>query len=212
MSCPDWRGFADQRAGDADREPAGWSDAVDHFAGGCRLCRKDALTADPTLVFHQRMGTPVEMSPAHEAAEVDAVRQAVAAMRTASRVAGRADYRSRRALGTIGSFGTIGWKRWAVAAGLALAALSIPADNARRAHDQPASQLASLGDLPAQRAPITAFSRGTVLPAAFAGMGAGGGEADLPTVEGVDRPGARVYHMDGEGLSVVMIVDESLDV
>ena len=37
----------------------------------------------------------------------------------------------------------------------------------------------------------------------------GGGPADI---EGVDRPDARVYHMDGEGISVVMIVDESLDV
>jgi hypothetical protein len=36
--------------------------------------------------------------------------------------------------------------------------------------------------------------------------------AEPAAIEGLNRPGARVYHMDGEGLSVFMIVDESLDV
>src|SRR5438270_9030121 len=114
MSCPDWRALA-------PASPA-WDEAVAHFDGGCRLCRRDALTAEPTLVFRQlrsgSIGGPAAMSPAQEASEVDAVRQAVAAMRTASRV----ESHSRRA----------GWKRWAAAAALAAAALSIPADNAWR--------------------------------------------------------------------------------
>ena len=46
--------------------------------------------------------------------------------------------------------------------------------------------------------------RGGVLPAAY------NGAAD--PAPGTGRPGARVYHMDGDGMSVVMIVDESLDV
>jgi hypothetical protein len=33
-----------------------------------------------------------------------------------------------------------------------------------------------------------------------------------PTLEGVNRPGARVYHLANEGVSVFWIVDESLDV
>ena len=36
--------------------------------------------------------------------------------------------------------------------------------------------------------------------------------APVQTLEGVNRPGARVYHMDGEGISVFMVFDESLDV
>ena len=36
--------------------------------------------------------------------------------------------------------------------------------------------------------------------------------AEPAAIEGLNRPGARVYHMDGEGISVFMIVDESLDV
>jgi hypothetical protein len=176
MSCPDWRTLA-------PASPA-WDEAVTHFDGGCRLCRREALTAEPTLVFRQlREAGPAAMSPAQEASEVDAVRQAVAAMRTASRV-GSIGRRARHG----------GWTRWAAAAALAVAALSIPADNAHR-QDGPQGH-------GSQRAAI----RGTVMPAAYAGG------VDLPSSQGVDRPGARVYHMDGDGLSVVMIVDESFDV
>ena len=102
-------------------------------------------------------------------------------MRTASRV------------GSIGSRargGLRGRGRWAAAAVLAAAMLSIPADRLWEARH-------------AERAAAPTVAR--AVPAAFA-------EPELPTVEGVNRPGARVYNMDGEGMSVVMIVDESLDV
>ncbi|HEX3531299.1 MAG TPA: hypothetical protein VH988_29915 [Thermoanaerobaculia bacterium] len=178
MSCPNWRVLASHR-----EEEAAWDAAVAHFDGGCRLCRRDALTAEPTLVFRQLRGVgPAAMSPAQEASEVDAVRQAVAAMRTASRV----ESRSKRA----------GWKRWAAAAALAAAALSIPADNAWRHLTAERQELASQPE---------SMLRGAVVPAAY------GREAD-PALSGTGRPGARVYHMDGDGMSVVMIVDESLDV
>jgi len=174
MSCPDWRSLT-------PASPS-WDEAVTHFDGGCRLCRRAALTAEPTLVFRQLRGAgPVAMSPSQEASEVAAVRQAVAAMRTAKRV----DSRSRRA----------GWKRWAAAAALAAAALSIPADNAWRHFAAVRQELASQSP---------SMLRGGVLPAAY------GGEAG--TAQGTGRPGARMYHMDGDGMSVVMIVDESLDV
>ncbi len=178
MSCPNWRALA-------PASPA-WDEAVAHFDGGCRLCRREALTAEPTLVFRQLRGVgPTVMSPAQEASEVDAVRQAVAAMRTASRV-DSIEHRSRR----------LGWKRWAVAAALAAAALSIPADNAWRHLEAQRQELASQPE---------SMLRGGVVPAAY------GREAD-PALSGTSRPGARVYHMDGDGMSVVMIVDESLDV
>jgi hypothetical protein len=177
MSCPDWRALSDVHDG--------WDDAVAHFDGGCQRCRRDALASDPTLVF--RRLRPVEMSPAQESSEVDAVRQAVAAMRTASRVDSIAS-RSRHA---------VSWKRWAAAACLAVAALSIPGDKVLR--------VVAPAPAPLATAPSALRAAAAVLPVAFNGD-------DLPTVEGVNRPGARVYHMDGEGMSVVMIVDESLDV
>lgn len=177
MSCPNWRALA--------VESPAWDAAVAHFDGGCRLCRREALTAEPTLVFRQLRGVgPATMSPAQEASEVDAVRQAVAAMRTASRV-DSIEQRSRR----------FGWKRWAVAAALAAAALSIPADNAWQHFAAQRQELASQPE---------SMLRG-VVPAAYSR------EAD-PGTGSTSRPGARVYHMDGDGMSVVMIVDESLDV
>jgi hypothetical protein len=98
-------------------EPEGWTEALAHF-DSCSLCRRQALSADPTLVF-RRMPV-VELTPAQEMDEVAAVRQAVAAMRTASRLD------DRRPVPGLGS--KRGWNRWAAAAVLALASLSLGQD------------------------------------------------------------------------------------
>jgi hypothetical protein len=183
MSCPDWRALSPD-----SRETEAWTEALSHFDGGCSQCRRDALKADPTLVFRSLRSAPASTgSTSMDSASmgsIDAMCQAVAAMRAASRVDSAVHRTS--------------WKRWAVAAALVLAALSIPADNVRKHRDQAAAG-----------SPRPAAMLGAVMPAALVG---GLGDVDLPTVEGVNHPDARVYHMDGEGLSVVMIVDESLDV
>ena len=130
MSCPDWTALTAHRH-DGGRnhrggvEPEGWNEALAHFDGGCQLCRKPALKSDPTLVFRRLAQVPAAtMTEAQERAEVDSVIQAVAAMRTASRL----EKGSRR--GVLAGIG--GWKRWSAAAALALAALTIPSDDARR--------------------------------------------------------------------------------
>jgi hypothetical protein len=185
MSCPDWRALSpDSPATEA------WTAAVAHFDGGCSQCRRDALKAEPTLVFRSLRSAPAasmgstSMGSTDSASmgSIESMRQAVAAMRAASRVEPTVHHTA--------------WKRWAVAAGLVLAALSIPADNVRKHPERAAS---------GNPRPAAAML-GAVMPAALVG------DVDLPTVEGVNHPDARVYHMDGEGLSVVMIVDESLDV
>jgi hypothetical protein len=191
VSCPDWRTLAAWREDPQADEPAEWREALAHLDRGCAQCRRAAVAADPTLVFRRLANLPSATSPAQEASEADAMRRAVAAMRAASRV----EVSERRAGGR-------SWKRWATAAALAVMALSIPGDDGRL-----------------RREPAAAGLLNVALPAA---LPAGGSEAalagqaalgdDLPTLEGVNRPGARVYHMDGEGLSVVMIVDETLDV
>ena len=162
MSCPDWTGVATRR----ETEPDGWAAAVEHF-DSCALCRREALAADPLLVF--RRLPAVELAPAEERAEVEAVRQVVAAMRTAERLEVRRSF--------------AGWRRWAAAAVLTLASLSVGRDKAR--------QLEGVVTAPLPAAPKSTAG---------------------PTLEELDRPGARVYHMAGEGVSVFMIVDESLDV
>jgi len=83
-----------------------------------------------------------------------------------------------------------GWRRWAAAAVLALASLAVSRD---RPHSTPG--IAASVTPPAAR-------EAAAQPAA----------QEPAAIEGLNRPGARVYHMDGEGISVFMIVDESLDV
>jgi len=195
MSCPDWKALAAWREDPRAEEPAEWQQALAHLDQGCVLCRRAAVAADPTLVF-RRLAAPFEPSPAQEASEVEAMRQAVSAMRAASRV--EAAERHGRPLRTLP------WKRWGAAAALAVAALSLPAspsNHAARLHLRPVAAMPAVlseGNPGAAALPVA------VLPAASTD--------DLPTLEGVDRPNARVYHMDGEGLAGTMIFDETLDV
>lgn len=194
VSCPDWKTLAAWRADPSSQEPAEWSGALAHFDRGCQDCRRTALAADPTLVF-RRLLAVAEPTPAQEASDVDSMRRAVAAMRAAGRV--EAVERKGR---------TLSWKRWAVAAVLALAVLTLPAGEARH----PLDRLDRLDPRPEFAGGLLGSLLGDPRGAALA-VPASMGD-DLPTVDGVNRPGARVYHMDGEGLAVVMIVDESLDV
>ena len=98
-TCPEWSRLAALRTLQ-DTEPEGWALALEHF-DGCSRCRPEALKADPLLVFRR---LPV----------AEAVRQAVVAMRTASRL------KSRRRFA--------GWHRWAAAAVLVLASLAVGRD------------------------------------------------------------------------------------
>lgn len=118
-TCPDWTALTAHRYERRGEEPAGWREALEHF-DACALCRRQALAADPTLLF-RRVPAP-ELSPAGEAAEVAAVQSAVAAMRTARRVEAKARRAHRLAH----------WPRWAAAAVLAVAALSLDGDDAWR--------------------------------------------------------------------------------
>lgn len=192
MSCPDWTSLAVHRKERSGTEPEGWSEALDHFDGGCPLCRKAALKSDPTLVFRRLPAVPASsMTESQERAEVDAVRQAVAAMRAASRLESLETGR-RAARGS--------WKRWSAAAALAVIGLTIPGDDARRT--QPVEPQAAI------------FREGLVYEAMEApepvALQAG---QDAPLLEGgVNLPGARVYHLSDESLSVTMVVDESIDI
>ena len=179
MSCPSWNELAAHRSDPRlqDGEPAGWREALEHFDRGCPDCRRAALAADPTLVF--RRLPRMEMSDAQEAAEVDAVVQAMAALRTASRI--EASARRTHA-------GEWKWKRWTAAAILIGASLSIPADNGWRRLEQsnPAFPLAV---------------QGLVMPSALA--------AELPTLDEVNLPDARVHHLNGNSVTVAMVYDAS---
>jgi hypothetical protein len=109
MSCPDWTALVALRERAADAaEPAGWAAAVAHL-DACSRCRREAMAADPLLVFRR---LPVaEMPEAVEQAEAESMRQAVAAMRTAKRLESRRSF--------------AGWRRWAAAAVLTVASLAM---------------------------------------------------------------------------------------
>jgi len=202
MSCPDWKVLATWRETPQAEEPAEWREALGHLDHGCPHCRRAALAADPTLVFRRLVAVP-EPTPAQEASDVESMRRAVAAMRAASRVEA-VDRHGRSAR----RIETLSWKRWAAAAALAVAALSMPGDDARL-HREPAARLLSVATMATPAVLSADGPEAVALPAAAFPVAS---TEDLPTVEGVNRPGARVYHMDGEGMSVVMIVDETLDV
>ncbi|HTQ79642.1 MAG TPA: hypothetical protein VMM92_06575, partial [Thermoanaerobaculia bacterium] len=157
----------------------------------CPACRSAAVTADPTLLFRRLPELPLDA--AAEQAEVAAMRQAVTAMRTARRLGPAGE---RRVL-------SHAW-RWAAAA--ALAVLSLSLGTARDLRDLKGPQVASHLGAPAAKA------EQPLLPAAVpAAVRLNSGE--VPVVEELNRPAARVYQMNGgENLSVVMIVDERLDV
>ena len=196
MSCPNWTSLAAHRHGGGS-EPEGWSEALAHF-DGCRLCRKQALKADPTLVF--RRLPPVSsaaMTAAQEQAEVESVRQAVAAMRAASRLDPREARRSTSS----------NWKRWAAAAALALAALTLPSHESRESRDaREAGETAAIF----REGRMTELSSETHELVADAPAGR---QVDLSwsVIEGVSSPGARVYEMIGGEMPVVMVVNEDID-
>jgi hypothetical protein len=115
--CPDWTSLvaARERAEHEDNGavPAGWPAAMEHL-DACPRCRRQAVAADPLLVFQRLPG--VGLAPAEERAEAESMVQAVAAMRAAGRL------KSRRSF--------TGWRRWAAAAALALISLSLGRDKA----------------------------------------------------------------------------------
>jgi hypothetical protein len=187
LSCPDWKGLTawrhvrDTRDTRDGEEPAGYREALAHLDGGCALCRRQALAADPTLMF--RAVPVMEIPAAQEIDEVAAMRQAVAAMRTASRMEALVETRRTRQ----------GWWKWASAAMLAVAALAVSSDSrfgaeeeALRAGSRRTGAALSAGS-PA--APVPAYD-GELLPA-----GSGGNRAPVQ----IDATG------EGEGFQLVKV-------
>jgi len=172
MSCPDWKALVALRES-ADAEPAGWAGAMAHL-DACPRCRREALEADPLLVF--RRLPKVEMTEGGERDEAESMRQAVAVMRTARRLESHQRF--------------AGWKRWAAAAVLALASLSVSWDKVPRSQPEPEPAALKV------EAPAPA-PRPTP------------GSATLESLDGSD---ARVYQMNGQGVTAFMIVDHKVDV
>lgn len=176
MSCPDWKSLVSAREAGGE-DPPGWRRSLEHLAG-CEGCRREALEADPTLIFQRlpeaRVGT----------GEVVAMRDAVSTLVRARRLATSVPAAPPARPSSPGR-----WLRPAAAAALLAAALTLgpavpPPPSAREA----AAAFPELAAAP----------RGSAAPT-------------HALVEELDLPDARVYQLAREDLSVVMIVDPSLD-
>ena len=232
MSCrehphTDWRALVAQRD-ESGEDPAGWDEAMARV-DACGDCRRQALMADPSLVF--RRLPRVETGPA----DVESMRQAVASLRRASRVTAVEETGPDAGAGdTDGDTGhRAGWRR--VAAAALLAAAGLAAWIAGPAVMNPAAMNSATLD------PATLSADGTGEPAAVMASGedefAGEGRVDLlppsagltgspvastltaedlasrPVFEGLSQPSAAdVYQVGEEDLLVVMVVDETLDI
>ncbi len=191
---PDWRSLLAHRfeADAAEPDSETWAEAMAHF-DSCPECRRSAVAIDPTLGFRRLPSVAAEMSAAQEADEVARMISAVSALRAERRVTRRAEGRPL--------------VRWSAAAALVLVALGVGALGGGVRN--PAKDFEAAQD------------RSTVEARPSTGIAPASSDLEAPSdfaprvglaVEGIDRPEARVYQYDGDQLSVVMIVDESLDV
>jgi hypothetical protein len=194
MTCSDWTLLAAHRLADspaaAEPEDAGaWAEALDHL-DRCPECRRRAVAADPTLVFRSLSAWEPD------AAEVDAMRAGVAALRRAHRVTPEGALQAKAAPARAAAGERTGW-RVAAAAGLAAALLSAA---------PVAERLSGERSRPAPSAARFAAGAVGVPVAAFLD------DPSLPAVDDIENPTASVYHFDDDQVAVVMVVDAGLDV
>lgn len=197
-TCPDWVALAAARDAGDER---GWRRSLGHL-DSCGGCRRRALAADPTLLF--RSLPRVEVAPS----EVAAMREGVASMRRARRVAPQPTGRIGRVAARVGAsravaaaFGRRG--RGLAAAGLLAAAsgglwIALPAAEQAAPETVPAASEAARSTVPAA---------GRVPPRSAAPSAAEPVFMDLSLPRSAD-----VYRVGNGGLKVVMVVDERLDV
>jgi hypothetical protein len=192
VSCPDWGRLIEHRF-DArrglDDEPHGWQEALRH-SEECRICRRQALALDPTLLFSS-LGHGESPEGAASLAGLGArVRSALRAREMErSLELPRERLRERRVPAAAAAL--------LMAAGLLLAT-----------HGGRVTPPAATGD----RTPRPAHP--TIARWAFGDVALPAADVTTPPlIESLDRPQARVYQLgQDDDLSLVMIVDESLDV
>lgn len=148
---------------------------------GCVDCRRRALEIDPTFAFS------FLEAPEIDGEEVDEIRRTVRAMRRVRELAGKAEGPRHRAKMTTAALLL-----------LAAALLLLPGEAGRRL-----DRSSPAGESVDPQALLTA-----------AAWRLASSPFDPPTaslIEDLDRPQARVYQLTEDDLSLVMIVDETLD-
>lgn len=174
-------------------EPSEWDEAVAHLES-CPNCRGEAFAADPSLLFVAMPGPRID--DAEVVAMKAAVKNLVAASKVTQRESAQRAGGARRLPTRINS----ALRRGLAAASLVAASLlAVP-----RLVDAPPSLLTTPAP---SAASVTNLSATT--PAAYDLAYVSSSE---PLFEDLGRSSATIYQVESEDLSVVMIVDSSLDV
>ncbi len=188
MSCPDWRPLLAHRRAPDGEPPPEWAAALAHLEE-CDGCRRAAFALDPSLVFSRLAAARAAGSALSARPDREETREIAAAVRMLV-----------RARETESSLARPGRRR----AGLAAAGLVLAATLVLTTH------VARRTGLPAGAAPRGPFVASA--PALDELAPPAADEAEPSLVDALDRPQARIYQLGQDDLSVVMIVDESLDV
>ncbi len=198
MSCrsaEQWRAALAYRFDETASEPADTALMLAHLQD-CERCRALALAVDPSLLFQSlRDATP-------RAGEVEDMRAAVAGLRRAAALRSKLEPPAAVPVERDRRF----WLGRAAAAALLAAVLGTLAPAVRRT---PSAEI-----LAAQAPALTSADGLATGPTAVlasvstSSAGAGGG---LAVAGDVGRPSARVYEIGYSDMSVVMVVDKSLD-
>ncbi len=205
MNCPDWPRLVALREGCRDGrsdDPPGWRSALNHL-DSCRHCRPQALAADPTLLFRRLPGA------AQVAVDIEAMKRAVATLRRTGPLHNAGGVEGSRSLQR---------RLSAVAAGLLFVALLglAPGVGGRRAavDEQRAAvdeqRAAQQSEVPAEEA--AALSVGSLYQAAGFGEELQPFALSESAIEDVDLPNSRVYQISGKEMTIVTVVNASLDV
>ena len=179
MTCAELRRLAPDSLLASELEPVEHRRAAEHLRE-CPECRRRAVAADPAVLFLDLPSLEVT------AADVEAVRSAVGAMRRARVL----ENETSRPVGR--------WWRHVAAAALLAALLLVPGDTPvdQEAGDGPIALVAGVGELE------TLIDEGGFLASAT---------EPSSIIENLNRPQARIYQLTEDDLSLVMIVDETLD-
>lgn len=157
--------------------------ALEHFSL-CSACRSAALEVDTSLLFS--MGLPRAAAGEDPEREVERMRTSVAGLRRAERLRSILPGAAARFRGAAA----------AAAAVLVTATLLVSGGSGR-----------SASRLETESAPVE-----TAVGSPFTAAIPETQEFELSAIEELDRPLARVYQLTEEDLSLVMIVDETLDI
>lgn len=156
--------------------------ALEHLKT-CAACRRESLGADPSLLFN--LGLERSSAGLSSASEARSMRSSVAALRLAEQLRKARPAPTARIRGAVAT----------VVAVLFAAALFVSHGAGR----------------PAAPSAAAAVSPELLVDSPFAELVSGPGHPELSVIEEVDLPGARVYQLTEDDLSLVMIVDETLE-